>query len=355
MQNRLDNICQRYDELGEMIARPEVVADQPRWRELVMEHASLEEIVACYQQLKGMQQALEGAMELANEPDEAMRQLAQEEITDLKPRITEKEHELKVLLLPRDPDDARNALLEIRAGTGGEEAALFGADLLRMYSRYAERQRWKFEITSLSETDIGGVKEAVCLISGKDVFSHLKYESGVHRVQRVPQTESGGRIHTSAATVAVLPEGEDIHLDINPNDLRIDIFRSSGAGGQHINKTESAVRMIHIPTGIMVVCQDERSQIKNREKAMRVLMARLKSHYESEQHAGEAAARKSQIGSGDRSERIRTYNFPQGRVTDHRIGLTLYALSDFLSGNCDIIIQPLMLADQTRRLEEMGD
>ena len=350
MLEKLEEMYVRFQELNEKLSDPEIIADRAKWQELAKEHAFLTQIVAEYEQYSKALKQLNDDNELMESGDAEMKELAREEAEILKPEIEEMEKRLKELLVPRDPDDDRNVVLEIRAGTGGEEAALFGADLLRMYMRYAEKKGWSFEITDINETEVGGVKEVVCLVSGKEVFRHLKYESGAHRVQRVPVTESGGRIHTSAATVAVLPEAEDIDIQIDPNDLIIETHRSSGAGGQHINKTESAVHMIHVPTGIEVDCQDERSQIKNREKAMKVMRARVYDYYQSRADKEYSGMRKAQIGSGDRSERIRTYNFPQGRVTDHRIGLTLYKLEDFMGGDMDEVVSALVLAGSTGEL-----
>jgi len=349
MQEQFSAIVERFEEITFLLTQPEIVGDQPRYRQLMKEFSQLEGLVGSVRELETLESQLGGAQQLLDDPQ--MRELAQHEIGELDTQIAELRQSIRLALLPRDPNDGGNAVLEIRAGTGGEEAALFGADLLRMYNRYADGKRWQFSLLSVSETDIGGIKEAVCLISGSDVFAHLKYESGVHRVQRVPETESGGRIHTSAATVAVLPESQDVDVQINPGDLRIDTYRSGGAGGQHVNKTESAVRITHLATGIVAICQDEKSQIKNREKAMRVLSARLYDHFNSQQQSAEASARRAQIGSGDRSERIRTYNFPQNRITDHRINLTLYALGDFIQGGCDAVIEPLRVAEQTLRLQ----
>jgi len=346
----LEALAARYDELQYTLSQPEIAADPKKMRELAVESARLEEVAQTHKHHQDLLSQQTQAQELLHGD---LHDLAIVELSELKNQIEASEKALKLLLIPRDPDDASDALLEIRAGTGGEEAALFGADLLRMYQKFAEKNGWRFSISSLNETDIGGVKEAVCLVSGRDVFARLKFESGVHRVQRVPQTESGGRIHTSAATVAVMPESEDISIEINQNDLRIDTFRSGGAGGQHVNRTDSAVRITHLPTGIIATCQDEKSQIKNREKAMRVLRARLYDALEGERAAKETAQRRAQVGSGDRSERIRTYNFPQGRVTDHRINLTLYDLSNFMEGNCEKVVGPLIEADQALRLQEV--
>lgn len=348
MIEKLKKIKSRYDELNTLISDPEVIADQDRWKKLVRENSDLEETVAKFDEYTQVQEDLEAARELLNDPE--MAELAEEEIPELTKRSAELTEELKLLLAPKDPNDDKNVILEIRAGTGGDEAALFGMNLLRMYTRYAERRGYKMETLSSNFTEMGGVKEIVMGISGKGAFSRLKFESGVHRVQRVPETESGGRIHTSAATVAVLPEAEDVDIQINQNDLRIDVYRSSGHGGQCVNTTDSAVRITHLPTGTVVTCQDEKSQLKNKEKAMKVLKSRLYDLAKSEADKEYAENRKSQVGSGDRSERIRTYNFPQGRVTDHRIGLTLYKLEAFLDGELDEIIDALAIADKERRV-----
>ena len=345
----------RYQELCQKLSEPDVIADRALWQNLAKEHAVLSEIMAKYEAYTANEKKIAEDEELLASGDEDMKALAEEDLLDASALKEILEKELKELLAPRDPEDDKNVVLEIRAGTGGEEAALFAADLLRMYTRYAERKGWNFEITSANETEIGGVKELVALVSGKEVFRHLKYESGAHRVQRVPVTESGGRIHTSAATVAVLPEAEDIDITIDPNDLVIETHRSSGAGGQHINKTESAVHMIHLPTGIEVDCQDERSQIKNREKAMKVMKSRVYDYYRTKADAEYSGLRKSQIGSGDRSERIRTYNFPQGRVTDHRINMTLYQLDAFLDGDMEELVAALILAGSTGELEKPAE
>ena len=350
MNQEIESLLQRHEELAHRLSEPDVLADSAKLRELSVAFARLDEVVQAYHVWKDAEAALEGARELVGDPD--LGELARAEVAQLGPEVTRLYEELRLALVPRDPTDDGNAILEIRAGTGGEEAALFGGDLLRMYQRYAAAQGWQFEMISLSETDIGGVKEAVCLVSGREVFGHCKFESGVHRVQRVPQTESGGRIHTSAATVAVLPEGGPVDVTVEPGDLRIDTFRAGGAGGQHVNKTESAVRITHLATGIVAVCQDEKSQIKNREKAMRVLMARLRDHFVGQQTAATESARRAQVGSGDRSERIRTYNFPQGRVTDHRINLTVYALPDVLQGRCELLIKPLREHERMQQLAE---
>ena len=353
MFEKFDWMVNRYQELSEAVSQPDIIADQARWQKLLKERAGLEAAVEAYQAYQKTLKEIDETKELLSQPE--MADLAQLEMQELEEQRAQQEQELKVLLLPKDPDADRNVVMEIRPGAGGDEAALFGALLLRMYTRYAERHRLKLEAVSYNMTELGGVKEAVFTISGQGAFSRLKYESGVHRVQRVPSTEAGGRIHTSTCTVAVLPEVEDVEVDINPGDLRIDVYRSTGHGGQCVNTTDSAVRITHLPTGLVVTCQDEKSQIKNRAKAMQVLKSRLYDMYQSQQNAAVASARKSMVGSGDRSERIRTYNFPQNRVTDHRINMTLYKLDQFLDGDMDELIDALIVAERTRQLSGEGE
>lgn len=356
MFDKLDFILEKYEELSKKVSDPDVIADQANWQKYMKEMSELEPIVKEYKEYKKAKDALAEAKEILEaESDEELREMAREELKELETQITDSEAKLKILLLPKDPNDDKNVFLEIRAGTGGDEAALFGGDLLRMYLRYAERRHWKTEIIDMNDTGIGGVKEATVLIKGKGAYSRLKFESGVHRVQRVPETESSGRIHTSAATVAVLPEVDDVEVKIDPNDVKVDVYRASGNGGQCVNTTDSAVRMTHLPTGIVVTCQDEKSQIQNREKAMRVLKARLYDKMVQEQNDKISADRKSQVGSGDRSERIRTYNFPQGRMTDHRINLTIYKLDQFLDGDIDEAIDGLITADQAAKMADFGE
>lgn len=351
MLEKLKGIKERYEQLTALLSDPAVIGDQNRYRELSKEQAGLTDIVNAYDEYMAADAEIESCKAMLEEADDAaMREMIHEELNELNAKEHELSEQLKVMLLPKDPNDDKDVIIEVRAGTGGEEAALFGADLLRMYTCYAERHGYKAELMNENYTEKGGVKEVVLSLQGKGAYSRMKFESGVHRVQRVPETESQGRIHTSAATVAVLPEAEDVEVDINPNDLQIDTYRSGGAGGQHVNKTESAIRITHIPTGLVVQCQDERSQHKNRDKAMRVLKSRLLELYQSKAAEAEADERKNQVGSGDRSERIRTYNFPQSRVTDHRIGLTLYKLEAFLDGDMDEVIDALILAERTRQL-----
>ena len=355
MFTNLEDVVDRFREVEGLLSDPAVITDQKRYRELTKEHADLIEVVQVYGRYKQVSSDVEGNRELLQDSDPEMKELARAELPELEAAQTDLEERLKLLLLPKDPNDNKNIILEIRAGTGGDEAALFAADLFRMYSRYADRNGWKVEMMSVSETDGGGFKEVIALISGDRVYSRLKFESGTHRVQRVPETETQGRIHTSACTVAVLPEAEDVDIEINPADLRIDLYRASGAGGQHVNKTESAVRLTHVPTGVVVACQDEKSQHKNKAKALKVLKSRIYDMMLAEQQAEMAADRKNQVGSGDRSERIRTYNFPQGRCTDHRIGLTLYKLDAIMQGDVDEIIDALVTDQQAAQMSQQGN
>ncbi|OFI06195.1 peptide chain release factor 1 [Clostridium acetireducens DSM 10703] len=356
MLGRLNFIENKYEELSIKISDPAIMQDQKEWQKLCKEHAELEIITLKYREYKKVEEDIEADKEIIKEEtDKELKDMAQEELKELIKEKEDLDQELKLLLLPKDPNDEKNVFIEIRAGAGGEEAALFAANLCRMYTRYAERKNWKVETISVNATDIGGFKEIVFMIKGKGAYSRLKYESGVHRVQRVPDTESSGRIHTSTATVAVLPEVEDVDIVINQNDLRIDVFRASGHGGQCVNTTDSAVRITHLPTGIVVSCQDEKSQLKNKEKAMKVLKARIYEKAESERRESIAEDRKSQVGTGDRSERIRTYNYPQGRVTDHRIGLTLYKLEYILDGDIDEIIGALVTVDQSEKMKDLGN
>lgn len=355
MLQRLNFIENKYEELSIKISDPSVMADQKEWQKLCKEHAELEVIVMKFREYRKAQEDLDNDKEmLREENDRELREMIQEEIKELTEKIESTYQEIRILLLPKDPNDERNVFIEIRGGAGGEEAALFSANLFRMYTRYAERKGWKTEVISVNETDIGGLKEVVFMVKGNGAYSKLKYESGVHRVQRVPDTESSGRIHTSTATVAVLPEVDDVDVVISQNDIRIDVFRASGHGGQCVNTTDSAVRITHLPTGLVVSCQDEKSQLKNKEKAMKVLKSRLFDLAQAERSAGIAEDRKSQVGTGDRSERIRTYNYPQGRVSEHRIGLTLYRLESFLDGEIDEVIDALITADQAEKMKAMG-
>jgi len=352
LMDKIRNMEARLEELSLFLSQPDAMNDPKRWRDSLKEHADLEEIAVGARQYVRVLEDIEAAKEMLESGDPDMEELAKEELETLQPEAVRLEEEVRLSFVPKDPNDDKNVILEIRAGTGGEEAALFGMDLLKMYTRYAESRGYQMEITSISETELGGCKEAICMITGKGAFSRLKYESGAHRVQRVPETESGGRIHTSAATVAVLPEAEEVDVQIDPKDLRLDLFRASGAGGQHVNRTDSAVRLTHLPTGIVVECQDERSQIKNKEKAMRVLRSRVHDFYQSQVTAEYEEQRRTRVGSGDRSERIRTYNFPQNRITDHRIGMTLYHLDTFLQGAMDEMLDALVLAERTERMQK---
>jgi len=355
MLEKLSFIEKKYEEISKKMIDPEIISNTVELQKLAKEHAELEPIVMKYREYNKVKNTLEEDKEMLKEKlDDEMKELLKEEIAEHEENLERLEQELKILLLPKDPNDEKNVIVEIRAGAGGDEAGLFAGDLFRMYSRYAERHGWKVEIMSSNPQGVGGFKEVIFMIKGKGAYSKLKYESGVHRVQRIPITESGGRIHTSTATVAVLPEAEDIDIEINPNDLRIDVFRSSGHGGQHVNTTDSAVRITHIPSGIVVSCQDEKSQLKNKEKALKILKTRLYDIKLREQQDEIAETRRSQVGSGDRSERIRTYNFPQGRITDHRINKTIYQLEDFLDGDLDEMIETLITADQAEKLKYVG-
>ncbi|MDF2545639.1 MAG: peptide chain release factor 1 [Anaerosolibacter sp.] len=354
MFDKLDFLQEKYDDLSRKTADPEVINNQSEWQKYIKELSDIEPIVNKYREYKDTKTGIAEAKSILEESnDEELREMAKMELGDLEDSIETIENELKLLLLPKDPNDEKNVIVEIRAGAGGDEAGLFAGELLRMYTRYAERRRWKVEMMSLNETGVGGIKEVIFMIKGSGAYSRLKYESGVHRVQRIPATESGGRIHTSTATVAVLPEVDDVAIDINPNEVRVDVFRSSGNGGQSVNTTDSAVRLTHIPTGMVVSCQDEKSQLKNKEKAFKILKARLYDKMLEEQNAEVAEARRSQVGTGDRSERIRTYNYPQGRVSEHRINLTLYKLDYFLDGDIDEILDALITSDQAERMKQV--
>ena len=349
MFQKLDEVEKRYEEVTRKISDPEIIAQQSQWQALMKEHAEIEPVVLKYKEYKKANQAIEDAKEMLKDPE--MKELAEIEIEENKEKLPKLEEEIKILLIPKDPNDDKNVICEIRGGAGGEEAALFAGTLFRMYSMYAEKKHWKLEILNENETGLGGYKEITFMVSGKGVYSRLKFESGVHRVQRVPDTESSGRIHTSTATVAVLPVVEDVEIEINPADIKMEVFRSSGAGGQHINKTSSAVRLIHEPTGIVVECQTERSQFQNRDNAMKMLRTKLYEIEKQKQDSEVANARKSQVGSGDRSEKIRTYNYPQGRITDHRIGMSIYQMENFLNGDLDEMIDNLIAADRAERLQ----
>ena len=353
MFQKLEDVEKKYIELTEKISDPEVISRQNEWKVMMKEHSELEPIVEKYREYKKVEKNLEEAKEMMNDPE--LKELAETEMLEAKEKLPKIEEELKILLIPKDPDDDKNVICEIRGGAGGDEAALFAGTLYRMYSMYAERKHWKLEVLNENETELGGYKEISFMISGKGAYSRLKFESGVHRVQRVPDTEASGRIHTSTATVAVLPEVEDVDIELNPADIKMEVFRSSGAGGQHVNKTSSAVRLIHIPTGMVAECQTERSQVQNREYAMRMLRSRLYEKEKQERDAKLANERKTQVGSGDRSEKIRTYNYPQGRITDHRIGMSIYQIEDFLNGNLDEMIDNLIAADRAEKLKGTND
>ena len=349
MFEKLESVEKRYDELTAKVSDPAIIANNNEWRKLVKERSSMEDVVIKYREYKQVLKNMQEAEEMIKDPE--MKELAEEEYYSCKDQISQIEEELKILLIPKDPNDDKSVICEIRSGAGGEEAALFAATLFRMYGMYAERKHWKIEILNENATELGGYKEISFMVTGKGAYSRLKFESGVHRVQRVPDTESSGRIHTSAATVAVLPVVEDVEIDINPADIKMEVFRSSGAGGQHINKTSSAVRLIHIPTGTVAECQTQRSQVQNREYAMNLLKSRLYDIEKTKQDSEIANARKSQVGSGDRSEKIRTYNYPQGRITDHRIGMSVYQFENFLNGDLDEMIDNLIAADRAEKLK----
>ena len=356
MFKKLDKILERFDALNKLVSDPAVLADMDEWKKYTKELADLTETAEKYSEYKKINAEIEELKSLVSEEKDAeMKDFMEQEIESNKEKLEKTAEELRILLLPKDPDDDKNVIMEIRAGAGGEEASLFAYELYRMYVKFAEKNRWKTEEIDNNSTELGGIKEVVFSISGKSAYAKLKYESGVHRVQRVPETESQGRVHTSTATVAVLPEVEDVEVQIDEKDLRVDTLRSSGAGGQHINKTESCIRLTHIPTGIVVLCQDERSQTKNREKAMKVLKSRLYDYYRSQYDKEYSENRRSQVGTGDRSERIRTYNFPQGRVTDHRIGLTLYSIDNFMLGDLDEMVEALAIADREAKLAANTD
>jgi len=355
MFTKLDNLEKRFEEVNALLASPETAGNPKRLRDLAREHSDLQDTVKKYHEYKAVVKSVAEARDLLNESkDRELREMAQAELEELEPKLNQLEEELKLLLVPKDPNDSKNVIVEIRAGAGGDEAGLFAGDLYRMYTRFVERQGWQMEMMSLNQQGIGGFKEIIFQVNGKDAYGRLKYEGGVHRVQRVPATEQNGRIHTSAASVAVLPEAEEFDVEINMNDLRIDVFRSSGPGGQSVNTTDSAVRITHIPTGLVVQCQDEKSQLKNKNKAIKVLRARLYEIKQAEERAKITDARRQMVGSGDRSDKIRTYNFPQNRVTDHRIGLTLHQLDAVLDGNINAFIEQLALADQAEKLKHAG-
>ncbi|MBS4050030.1 MAG: peptide chain release factor 1 [Methylomonas sp.] len=356
IQTKLENLGERFEEITALLSQPEVQNNQNQFRGLSQEYAQIEPLVACYKTYLDNEANLASAQEMAKDSDPELREMARDEIDEAESKREALEQELQILLLPKDPNDNRNVFLEVRAGTGGDEAAIFAGDLARMYQRYAERQGWSTEIINENRGEHGGYKEIILRVSGQNVYSQLKFESGTHRVQRVPETESQGRVHTSACTVAIMPEVDAVdEIDINPADLRIDTYRASGAGGQHVNRTDSAIRITHIPSGVVVECQDERSQHKNRARAMSVLQARLLSAAQEKQHAEQSENRRLQVGSGDRSERIRTYNYPQGRLTDHRVNLTLYKLEEIMEGGLEHVIQPLIHEHQADLLTQLGN
>lgn len=352
MFEKIEELEMKYRDLGDRVNDPDIIADQTHWRKLMKEYSDITPIVEKYREYKDAKQAVADALEMLGESiDDDFKQMVKEELNENKAKIEELQHEIKILLLPKDPNDEKNVIMEIRAGVGGDEAALFAAELFRMYARYAESKKWKTEMISSNENGIGGYKEITFMISGQGAYSRLKFESGGHRVQRVPATESGGRIHTSAVTVAVLPEAEEVDVNLNMNDVRIDVFRASGNGGQCVNTTDSAVRITHVPTGLVVSCQDEKSQLKNKEKGLKVLLARLYDMEQAKHDSEISAERKAQVGSGDRSDKIRTYNFPDGRVTDHRIKLSVYRIDAVLNGDLDVFVDPLITNEQTNRMQ----
>lgn len=355
MLDKLKGIFEKYNELGNLIGEPDIIADQKNWQKIVKEHSELEEAAECYKKLKQCYDDIAAATELLEtDSDKDTIELLKNEISEAKDKIEALEEQAKIVLLPKDINDDKNVIIEIRAGAGGDEAGLFGHELVRLYSMYAERHKFKVEVLSINESEVGGIKEAVLSVAGSGAYANLKYESGVHRVQRVPETESQGRVHTSTVTVAVLPEFEEVEFEILDKDLKIDTYRSGGAGGQNVNKTETAIRITHLPTGIVVACQDERSQLKNRDRAMTILRSKLYDLYQGQKDKEYADTRKMQVGTGDRSERIRTYNFPQGRITDHRINWTAYNLTDFMNGFIEELITQLQMADQKKRLENLN-
>ena len=356
IKTKLENLSERFEEIAALLSQPEVQSDQNQFRSLSQEYAQIDPLVSCYKQYQENEDNLDAAIEMSKDSDPELREMAKEEQQEAEARKETLQQQLQILLLPKDPNDNRNIFLEVRAGTGGDEAAIFSGDLAKMYQRFAEKQGWNIEIITENRGDHGGYKEIILRISGQDVYSQLKFESGVHRVQRVPETESQGRVHTSACTVAIMPEVESIdEYDINPSDLRVDTFRASGSGGQHVNKTDSAIRITHLPTGVVVECQDERSQHKNRARAMSLLQSRLLTAEQDKQQAEQSENRKLQVGSGDRSERIRTYNYPQGRMTDHRINLTLYKLDEIMQGGLEHVINPLIHEHQAELLTQLGN